>query len=306
MVTIATTDLMGYAPFHVAKATGRLPEEGAALLGPVNAEERDRLLASGEASCTPMSLQSWVARRDLWPGSRVIAVLLGSRTGSAGVERLIVSRRICRKARLAEASITYVPGGLEHFYLAHFWRHLGIPWPPTDKRREAPTRGEMLRLFRTGQADAVITYRNAVDVEGVAGVWREMRGMPFDDPVFVSVLVAGANAIRDEPDGLRSVLRGWWSGLTLVRRAIRPGSRAVPEVESLVTAVYGRSWETVARELRGYRFLTARESDAIIAGTSSPSLEQRARTIADVWASVEVNCPDWDCGELESSLHADR
>ncbi len=302
MVTIATTDLMGYAPFYAAKATGRLPEEVAALVGPLSAEERDQLLASGEAGCTPMSLQSWVVRRDQWPGSRVVAMLFGSRAGATGVERLIVSRRIRTKARLAEASITYVPGGLEHFYLAHFWRHLGLPWPPRDRRHEATTRVEMLRAFRTGQADAVITYRNAIDVEGVSGVWREMRGMPFDDPVFVSVLVAGANAIRDEPNVLRGILGGWWSGLAAIRRAIRPGARTMPEVETVAAATYGRGWRTIARELRGYRFVTARESDAIIAGTSSPSLERRARAIADVWASVGVNCPGWDCGELGCSI----
>lgn len=291
MIRTACSDLLGYCPLHVATDLGLWGNLGIELQQ-VGSAERDWLFAHGEVNLKTLSLHSFVGNSG---GGRVIAVLAGVRPGSA-VDRLVLGPRCPKVTHLDDARIAYVRGGLEHLYFAYFFRHLGIRWPEEARRTEVESRTRMLDLFRRGEVDAIITYGEHLDALGKA-TNTIVDALPYEAPIFTTVLAAWHEVIRDAPTELSAFLEGYFRAADLV---LNRGCH--PDVRRILLRHYPGPWSKLDAVLQGYDFFTIERNKALMLGAEQPSLPDRIRECASIWHDLGITEDMGDPSALIAAL----
>ncbi len=280
MLRLACSDLTGYCPFHVAADLGLWRDAEVVFRHRVPSRDRDRMFAQGKVDLKTTSLHAFVARPD---SGKIVAPLLA--VAPPGIERLVLGPRCQDLQSLESARIVYLPGDLEHFYLYYFFRHLGAPWPPAERRIEVDDRRTMLDLFRRREADVCITYG-----EGLAALGRApntvVHNLPYEAPVFLATLVVSSGALECQPTDVRALVEGYFEAVEALSG--RLGTSKQEDARLAVLRHYGGPWNRIEEQLSGYAILSRDQALSVLRGTTDPSMAQRIGECARIWQELGV------------------
>jgi NitT/TauT family transport system substrate-binding protein len=205
---VGLTDWIAYSPFYLAHDLGYYADNDIELSFKLESEVRYRLFRERKLDCITTSINAFCLESVKVDAQIILALIQVKQPGS---ERIVAQTSFQSIQDLQNATICYVPNGLEHFYFHYFFKQAGIPLP--EKILKAQTREEMRDLLRVGEADAVVLFAPYLE-EFISKDAYHVVPNNADLSVVIAVLVAHRSAIEKSDRQLRALVRGYFQALT--------------------------------------------------------------------------------------------
>ncbi len=272
-LSIGTNVWPGYEPLYLARSLGAFRESPIHFVEYTSATQALRAFGNGTVQAAALTLDEVLSLRQHGIPARVILVFDVSHGGDA----ILAKPDIASLAQLRGRRVGVESSALGAYVLTRALEQAGLA--PSDVVVTPLEVREHENAYRRGEIDAVVTFEPVRSRLLDAGAVPLFDSSQIPDEI-VDVLVVHAGALKDHPEAIETLLRGWFQALVYLRDKPDDATRRMaPRLQLAPDAVLGT--------FAGLR-LPALEDNLLMLGGPAPPLARTARKLSKVMVASQL------------------
>lgn len=248
-MTIALQSWVGYGPLYLAADKGFFAEQGLELVfvdEELDAARRDAFKA-GMLDAEAGTIDLLVSKRALDTPVVAVAVI----DFSLGGDAVVVAKEIRSLSDLLGKKVALARDDVGETLLSYLFHKAGLPF---DKITIVPTAPDKAgKAFLDGKADATVTWEPWV-TRALARPGAHILVSSKEEPgIIVDILSVREDILREKPQVVLKLLRGWYKAVEYYAAHPDEGSR-------IIAPRFQLSPEQYRKQVRGLHWLTREEA----------------------------------------------